>query len=199
MAARSIPVLWAGDLAETLDFYKVLGYVVTYEMHRPYPYAVVARDGVEIHFGPTPKLEEGRTAEDAHVGCLVIVDDVAAWHGEFKAALKAHYGKVPAKGLPRMTRFRPGQTRFTVVDPVGNGVIYIQKEEPDLEYGGSQALQGLSKVLDNARILKDFKNDDAAAKRVIETGLRRFGDTATADDLARAAAMLAEIDSAAGE
>ncbi|MFE4458848.1 glyoxalase [Nocardia tengchongensis] len=199
MAARSIPVLWAGDLAETLDFYKALGYDVTYEMHRPYPYAVVARDGSEIHFGPTPPLEEGRTAEDAHMGCLVIVDDVAVWHSEFKTALKVRYGKVPAKGLPRITRFRPGQTRFTVVDPVGNGVIYIQNEEPDLEYGGSQALQGLSKVIDNARILKDFKNDDAAAKRVIETGLRRFRDTATAEELARAAAMLAEIDSAAGE
>ncbi|WP_306362878.1 glyoxalase [Nocardia sp. CC227C] len=199
MAMRAIPAMWAGNLRETLDFYITLGYVVTYEMHKPYTYAEVERDGCELSFGPTPKLEGGISAEDAYMGCLVMVDDVAALHAQFKDALEAHYGKAPAKGLPRITRFKPGQTRFTVVDPVGNGVLYIQNDEPDPEYGGSKKLEGLSKALDNARILTDFKNDDNAAKKVIETGLRRFRTTASPDELTRAADMLAEIERAAKE
>lgn len=194
MAAQSVPVLWGGDLAETLGFYRTLGYTVTYEMTRPYVYGVVQRDGFDLHFGPTPK---GATAEESNVGCLVLVGEVQSWHTEFTTALRAHYGRVPARGRPRITRFRPGQTRFTVVDPVGNTVIYIQRDEPDPEYGGSRTLTGLARALDNARILRDSKNDDPAATRVLETALLRHAPTAPALDHARALAMLAEIAAAA--
>jgi hypothetical protein len=101
---------------------------------------------------------------------------------------------VPATGLPRITRFKPGQTRFTIVDPAGNRVLVIQRDEPrELEYGGSAALEGLARVLDNVRILRDFKNDDAAALRVLEVGLRRYGPTATPEDLERAQRERAEL------
>ncbi|MFD7843647.1 glyoxalase [Nocardia sp. NPDC059764] len=195
MAAVSVPMLWGGVLPETLDFYRALGYTVTYEMTRPYTYGIVERDGFQLHFGPTPK---DLSAEGAHVGCLVLVNEVEPWHAEFKAALRARYGKVPGRGAPRITRFRTGQTRFTVVDPVGNTVIYIQRDEPDPEYGGSTQLDGLARVLDNARIFRDSKNDDATAVRVLETGLRRHA-AAPLVDRARALAMLAEIAAVAGE
>ncbi|MFE3187960.1 glyoxalase [Nocardia sp. NPDC059240] len=197
MVAVSIPVLWGGNLPETLDFYRTLGYQVTSEMTRPYTYGVVERDGFELHFGPTPK--DLPSAEEAHVCCLVLVDEVEGWHTEFKTALRARYGRIPDKGAPRITRFRPGQTRFTVVDPVGNTIIYIQRDEPDVEYGGSKQLEGLARVLDNARILSVMKSDDKAAVRALETGLRRFGADASAEDKARALAMLAELSAAAGD
>ncbi|MFE6860839.1 glyoxalase [Nocardia sp. NPDC057668] len=196
MAATSVPMLWGGNLPETLEFYKTLGYVVTYEQHRPYSYGAVRRNGFELHFGPTPKELD---AQRAHIGCLVVVDEVEPWHVEFTAALRAKYGRIPARGVPRITRFRPGQTRFTVVDPVGNTVIYIQRDEPDPEYGGAAVLEGLARVLDHARILRDSKNDDAAAARIIETGLRRYGTAATPVERARALAMLAEIAAAADD
>lgn len=63
-----------------------------------------------------------------------------------------------------------------MVDPVGNFVIYIQRDEPmEVEYGGSRELEGLARVVNNARILRDFKNDDKTAIRVLEVGLGRFG------------------------
>ncbi|MFD0000088.1 hypothetical protein [Nocardia sp. NPDC127526] len=114
MAAVSIPVLWGGNLPETLRFYQTLGYTVTVEQTRPYTYGVVTRDGFDLHLGPTPK---DLTAEQAYISCLVLRDEVESLHGEFTAALRAEYGRVPARGTPRITRFRPGQTRFTVVDP----------------------------------------------------------------------------------
>ncbi|MFI5776199.1 glyoxalase [Nocardia sp. NPDC051570] len=196
MTDRSVPQLWGGNLPDTLDFYRTLGYEVTREMTRPYTYGVVRRNGFELHFGPTPK---DVTAEQAYIGCLVMVDEVAPWHAEFTTALRARYGRVPARGLPRITRFRPGQTRFTVVDPVGNSVIYLQHDIPRLRYGGAKDLAGLAQALDNARNLREFKTDDAAAARVIETGLRRHGAASTPVDRGRALAMLAEIAAAAGD
>ncbi|KAA8890662.1 glyoxalase [Nocardia colli] len=195
MANISIPQLWGGDLPATLDFYRTLGYTVTREMTRPYTYGEVQRDGFELHFGPTPK---DLSAEQAYISCLVKVDELAAWHAEFSTALRARYGRVPARGLPRITRFRPGQTRFTVVDPVGNSVIYLQHTIPKLKYGGAQDLSGLPRALDNARNYREFKNDDPTATRILETALRRHAPTATPADQARALAILAEIAAAAG-
>ncbi|MFB8276476.1 glyoxalase [Nocardia colli] len=195
MANISIPQLWGGDLPATLDFYRTLGYTVTREMTRPYTYGEVQRDGFELHFGPTPK---DLSAEQAYISCLVKVDELADWHAEFSTALRARYGRVPARGLPRITRFRPGQTRFTVVDPVGNSVIYLQHTIPKLKYGGAQDLSGLPRALDNARNYREFKNDDPTATRILETALRRHAPTATPADQARALAILAEIAAAAG-
>ena len=191
MSDTAVPMLWSGDLPSTLAFYQALGYTVTYEQSRPYVYGAVEGHGCALHFAPAPPGVELPTE---HVGALVMVDDVAARHADFTAALRARYGKIPAKGLPRITRFRPGQSRFSLVDPVGNTLLVIQRDEPmELEYGGSRALTGLTKALDNARILRDFKNDDKAAARVLETGLRRFATAASAPERARTFAALAEI------
>ncbi|MGS2804724.1 glyoxalase [Nocardia sp. MW-W600-9] len=191
MTDTAVPMLWSGDLPTTLAFYQALGYTVVYEQTRPYVYGAVEGHGCALHFAPAPP---GVALPTEHVGALVMVDDVAARHADFTAALRARYGKIPAKGLPRITRFRPGQSRFSLVDPVGNTLLVIQRDEPmELEYGGSRALTGLTKALDNARILRDFKNDDKAAARVLETGLRRFATAASAPDRARAYAALAEI------
>ncbi|MGW4716560.1 glyoxalase [Nocardia sp. NPDC004260] len=197
MADTAVPQLWTGDLTDTLDFYRTLGYTVTHEQTRPYVYGAVEDHGCALHFVPAPKNGD-IPAERA--GCLVMVDDIASRHRAFSAALRSRYGKIPAKGLPRITRFRPGQSRFTVIDPAGNQVIYIQRDEPpEVEYGGSKELDGLARVLDNARILRDFKTDDKAAFRVLEVGLGRFRGAAPRLDVARALAALAELAIAAGD
>ena len=126
-----------------------------------------------------------------------MVDAVAPYHAAFTTAMRAAHGKVLAKGLPRITRYRPGASRFTVMDPSGNSIIFIQRDEPaEVEYGGSKRLQGLAKVLDNARILREFKNDDLAAFRALNSGLRRHGDTASPVEQATALAVLIELSTA---
>ncbi|MCA2210944.1 VOC family protein [Nocardia rosealba] len=197
MSDAAVPMLWSGDLGATLAFYRTLGWTVTHEQTRPYAYGVVEGHGAALHFSPAPA---GVELPLEHVAALLLVDDVADRHAKFTAALRTAYGKIPVKGCPRITRFRPGQSRFTLVDPVGNTLLVIQRDEPEsLEYGGSRELEGLPRVLDNARIFRDFKNDDRAATRALETGLRRFGATASATDLARAYAALAELAVAAGD
>ncbi|MET8874049.1 glyoxalase [Nocardia sp. NPDC004604] len=197
MTDTAVPVLRSGDLTETLDFYRTLGYKVTHEQTRPYAYGAVEANGCAVHFAAAPA---GTELPAEQVGCLIMLDDVAERHRTFTAALRKRYGKIPAKGCPRITRFRAGQSRFSVVDPIGNTIIYIQRDEPEeLEYGGSRALEGLARVVDNARILRDFKNDDATAIRVLEVGLGRFGAQASTLDKARALATLAELAIATGD
>jgi hypothetical protein len=129
-----------------------------------------------------------------------MVDAVAPYRAAFTEAMRRAYGKVLSKGLPRITRYRPGASRFTVMDPSGNSIVFIQRDEPtDLEYGGSQQLQGLARVLDNARVLREFKLDDRAAFRALNSGLRRHGDSASTVEQAVALAMLIELSTALEE
>ncbi|MFD4756197.1 glyoxalase [Streptomyces sp. NPDC058426] len=188
----TVPVLPCASVEETLEFYQALGFGVAYKQTRPYIYLALEWSGVALHFGTPPKnIDPSR--EDAGA-CLVMVDEVAAYHAEFTRALRAAYGKVLARGRPRITRFRPGASRFTVVDPSGNSLIFIQRDEPaELEYGGSKSLTGLAKVLDNARVFSEFKNDDRTALRALTTGLRKYGSTAPPLDVARTLATLIEL------
>lgn len=189
-----VPLLACTDVDGTLEFWRAMGFTVTYEQTKPYLYLAFEWSGFALHYG---RASDGT---EAGGGCLVMVDTVAAYHAAFTAAMRAHYGKVLAAGLPRITRFRPGASRFTLTDPSGNSIIFIQRDEPmTLEYGGAKHLTGLARVLDNARILREFKNDDRAAFRALNSGLRRHGDSATARDRATALAALIELCTALDE
>ncbi|MFI5717269.1 glyoxalase [Nocardia sp. NPDC051750] len=194
MGDTAVPVLSTCDLVRTLEFWRTLGYTVTHEQHKPYAYGALRAHDCEIHYYGAPVGERERQAQET-AGCLIMVDDVAGRHREFTAALRERYGKIPAKGSARLTRFRPGQTRFSAVDPDGNWITYIQVDEPEdaAEYGGAAELTGLAKVLDNARILRDFKVDDKAAERAVEAGLHRYGAEASRIERARAYAALVEL------
>ncbi|MFG2891072.1 glyoxalase [Streptomyces sp. NPDC048248] len=193
-----VPMLACVSPEETLEFYQALGFKVTYRQTKPYLYLALEWSGFALHFGRPPAGVDP-VNEDVG-GCLVIVDAVAPYHGSFTAAMRRTYGKVLSSGRPRITRYRPGASRFTLVDPSGNSIIFIQRDEPaELEYGGSKTLTGLAKALDNARILREFKGDDRAAFRAVTSGLRRHGTTASAVDRALALATLMQLSTDLGE
>lgn len=188
----TVPVLPCVLPDETVAFWTALGFAVTYEQRKPYLYLAFRWSGFDLHYGRAADSVD--PAVENSGGCLVMVDSVAPYHAAFAEAMRAAYGKVLVKGLPRITRFRPGASRFTVMDPSGNSVVFIQRDEPDeVEYGGSAALSGLAKVLDNARILLEFKTDPQAAYRALNSGLRRHGDTASPLERAKALAVLIEL------
>ncbi|MCT7656818.1 glyoxalase [Mycobacterium deserti] len=198
MTDTTIPLLPCVAPGDTLDFFTALGFEVTYNQTRPYLYLSLRRGDVELHYGKPPAGLD--PAEECSGGCLVMTDDVAGYHRAFSEALRARYGKVLAKGRPRITRYRPGQTRFTTVDPSGNNIVFISRDEPiELEYGGSKKLTGLAKAIDNARILRDFKTDHRAAARALDSALKRHRATASPRDVARALANRAELAVALGD
>ncbi|MET7709921.1 glyoxalase [Micromonospora sp. NPDC005413] len=188
----TVPLLPCPAPAETLAFWRALGFEVTYEQHKPYVYLAFAWSGFHLHYGPAPKGLD--PAKETSGGCLVMVDAVAPYHAAFTEAMRRTYGKVLVKGLPRMTRYRAGASRFSIVDPSGNTIIFIRRDEPEkLEYGGSTELQGLARVLDNARILREFKTDDRAAYRALDSGMRRREEDAPVVEQAMALAALIEL------
>ncbi|MBQ1010633.1 glyoxalase [Micromonospora sp. M51] len=188
----AVPLLHCADPEQTLAFWRALGFEVTYEQTRPYVYLAFRWSGFDLHYGPAPKDLD--PAREHSGGCLVLVDAVAAYHEVFTEAMRRSYGKVLVKGLPRMTRYRAGASRFSIVDPSGNTITFIQRDEPkDVEYGGSKELAGLARVLDNARILREFKLDDQAAYRALDSGMRRRAEDAPVVEQAMALAALIEL------
>lgn len=197
MTTTTVPVLPCTDPDATVAFYEALGFRVTDRQGRPYLYVALTLDDIEVHFKAAPSGLDA--AEENSGGFLAFVDDVAPVHARFVEALRARLGRVPATGLPRLTRLRPGQTRFCIYDPSGNSIVVINRDEPDIEYGGSRELAGLAKAHDNVRIFRDFKNDDALAARALDTALSRYGADAPRLDLARAHADRAELAVALGD
>jgi catechol 2,3-dioxygenase-like lactoylglutathione lyase family enzyme len=191
-----IPVLPCVSIDETLDFYRTLGFEVTHKQTSPYVWLAVRRGGIELQFFGFKELDP----KEAFSTCLVMVPEVETYHRSFADALREKYGKLPTTGIPRITRFRAGQTRFTVVDPSGNSVIYIRRDEPDVEYYGKpgEKRSGLAKAIETATVLRDFKEDDAAAAKVLDVALAK-DVSADPVDRARALAARAELAVAMGD
>ena len=197
MPTTTIPLLPCLDVDRTVDFYAALGFTVTHRQERPYLYLALTLADVELHFKqPPPGVDP---ADELTGGCLVVVDDVVPFHRQFAAGLRARHGRVLATGRPRLARLRLGQSRFCVFDPSGNVVLFVDRDEPDVEYGGSTELTGLAKAHDNVRIFRDFKNDDVLAARALDAALNRHGANGSRIDVARALADRAELAVALGD
>lgn len=199
MNETTIPLLHClVDPDEMIAFYRCLGFEVTWDQRRPYLYLALQRGDIHVHFGSGPTTLD--PSLETTGGALVMVDELEPYHRAFTSGLRAVHGKVLSSGRPRLTRLRPGQSRFSVIDPSGNTIIFIRRDEPeDVDYGGAADLEGLDRVLDNASVLREFKLDDRAAARVLDVGIRRFGDDATQVQLARAWAARGELGAALGD
>lgn len=190
-AAITIPALPCVDLDSELAFWQALGFAVTYTQRAPNPYAVIERDGYSLHLFGLKGLEP----EANFTTCLVLVSEVEALHEAFAAGYRASLGRVPSRGFPRLSRMRPGQTRFTLTDPSGNSVIYVRRGPEDEQAADAYKQAGqtpLQKALHVAARLRDFKNDDAEAARVLDRALARYPD-APALDRARTLAARSEL------
>lgn len=186
----TIPVLPCVSMPETLAFYGALGFEVTHQQTAPNVYAATRRGDVHLHFMGLKKLDP----RESYSTCLVLVPEVERLHETFAEGLRQAYGKVPIAGFPRISRMKKGQSRFTVVDVAGNSVIFIKRDAPD-DYderaAGSRSNSRLGRALRVAARLRDFKNDDAAAAKVLDVALARKEVDAP---LERARALAARIE-----
>ncbi len=194
----TIPMLPCVSIDESMEFYRALGFEVTYQQTRPNPYAVVRRGGVQLHFFGL----KGLKPEEGYSSCLVIVPEVEQLHKVFADALRKAYGKLPVAGFPRLARMKKGQSRFNVVDPAGNWLRFIKQKAPDVDHEAAEAEDStrsrLAHALDTVTLLRDFKGDDAAAAKILDAALRRK-EAAPPIDRARALAARAELAVALGD
>lgn len=170
--STTIPLLPAVSLDESLSFWRVLGFEVALKQKAPNAYAVVRYEDFELHLFGLRRLEP----EGNFTTCLVIVSEVEQLHGRYARRLNKELGRAPYRGLPRLSRMRPGQTRFTVTDVAGNSVIFVKRGRQDDEAAAAykQAdLTPLQRALALAERERDFKTDDAGAARVLDNVLER--------------------------
>lgn len=187
--SRTIPALPCAALDETLAFWQSLGFAVTYTQKAPNPYAVVEYADYALHFFGLKQL-----APEANFStCLVLVAEVEQPHRTFSARLRAALGRAPGQGFPRISRMRPGQTRFTLTDVAGNSIIFIKQGDEDAEAAEAYTKPGqtpLNKALRVAERLRDFKNDDAAAAKVLDNALARHPEAPPLEQARARAARL---------
>ena len=189
-APKTIPALPCVSIDQTLEFWSGLGFAITYRQKAPNPYGVVKRDGYELHFFGLKGLDPAT----AFSTCFVMVPDVEAVHAEFGASLARILGRFPAKGLPRISRMRPGQTRFTLTDPNGSSVTFIKYGPEDGKNAHAYEdprLTPLQKAIKVAERLRDYHVNDRMAAKALDVALARPGAESPHD---RAAALIARAE-----
>ena len=181
-----------------MKFYRSLGFEVTREQTKPYVWGSVSRGGIRIDFTRV----KGHDPANGPM-CLVMVPEVEGLYASFITGMRRMSGRPPLAGLPRITRLRKGSTRFMAVDPAGNQLLFISRDEPEATYdmdpAAYEAMSPLSKALDTAVWRRDLKgHDDRAAAKVLDVALARKEPGAVLD-YARVIAARAELAVALGE
>ncbi len=196
---RSVPVLPSLSIVETLVFWEATGYAITYKQTNPYPYGVVTRNGSSLHFS---RGVPGLTAEsNVYSTCLVMVGDAEEVYADFCAKLKATMGRVPHKGIPRISRMKAGATRFTLTDVSGNSIIFIangKRDQEEWEKANDRDVTKLQRAIANARRFRDYKIDYVSAMKVLDVALKKLDDE-SAEDIRTAVEMRTELADEAGE
>ena len=183
------PILPCRELDEAIAFYAALGFERTFRQMRPNPYAVVARDEMQVHLSAMPDFDPA----NSYGSVIVVVPDADALYHSFAEGLRGVYGKLPVAGIPRILRPRKRAGTvygFSVVDVGGNWFRVFQSADSPEPSG--EIATGLAKILEAAARLADAKGDDAAALGALEKGLARYAD-APALERARALIFRAEL------
>ncbi|WP_020417359.1 hypothetical protein [Amycolatopsis sp. ATCC 39116] len=127
----TIPALPCPSIDEIASFYEMLGFEVTYRQTRPNPYLSVRREDINLHFFGM----DGYDPAQSYSTCIVVVPDIHGLFEQFAAAMRKRHGKLLISGIPRMTRPRLRNDRYTgfaVIDPGGNW-IRITRAQPEPE------------------------------------------------------------------
>ncbi|WP_189781520.1 bleomycin resistance protein [Streptomyces capitiformicae] len=166
MGEKTIPILPCRTLQPVLDFYVALGFEVTFQQRSPNPYAVVQRGGIELQFFGLKQYEPAESVST----CYVRTDDVDGLYAAFRAGLKEAYGRVPARGLPRIGSLKDmsyGMRQFLMTDPGGNCVRVGQPTSEDQHHRPAPR-ETFARALRHASLLADSKEDPALAAKVID-------------------------------
>ncbi|MDQ1015052.1 bleomycin resistance protein [Streptomyces afghaniensis] len=191
MPEKTIPILPCRTLPPVLDFYIALGFEVTYEQRSPNPYAAVRRGGVELQFFAMKHHEP----TDSISTCYVMTDDVDGLYQAFRSGLKAAYGRIPTRGLPRVGPLKDmsyGVRQFLMPDPGGNCVRVGQRTGENRHHGPAPE-ETFARALHHASLLADSKEDAAGAAKVVDRVLRLPDETPTPVQLLRLLVLRADI------
>lgn len=188
---KTIPILPCQTLQPVLDFYTVLGFEVAFQQKSPNPYAVVRRGGIQLHFFGMKRYEPA----ESYSTCLIETDDVDGLHEVFRTRLKAAYGRVPTRGLPRIGSLRDtshGVRQFLLTDPGGNCLRIGQQTSQDHHHRPAPRETHL-RALHHASLLADSKDDPAGAAKILDRALHSEDEPPTPARLLRLLVLRADV------
>ncbi|MFC8915030.1 bleomycin resistance protein [Streptomyces sp. NPDC057116] len=191
MGETTIPILPCRTIQPVIDFYTTLGFDVTFQQKSPNPYAAVRRGGIRLQFFGMKRYEP----TESFSTCYVETDDVDTLHESFRARLKAAYGRVPTRGLPRLGPLKDmsyGVRQFLMTDPGGNCIRVGQWTSDDQRH--RPAPEGtFARAIHHASLLADSREDPAGAARVIDRALHLPDERPTAVQLLRLLVLRADV------
>lgn len=162
----TIPLLPCPSIDEIASFYEMLGFEITYRQTRPNPHVAVKREDINLHFFGM----DGYDPAQSYSTCLVIVADTSELFEAFAAGMRSVHGRLLISGIPRMTRPRLRNDRytgFTVVDPGGNWIrINKAAREPE-------AQTTLARAMENAARQADARGDEHQGLKILDGALKR--------------------------
>lgn len=162
----TIPLLPCPSIDEIASFYEMLGFEITYRQTRPNPHVALRREDINLHFFGMDDYDPAQS----YSTCIVVVPDINELFEAFAAGMRAVHGKLLVSGIPRMTRPRLRNDRytgFTVIDPGGNWIrITRAHQEPE-------ATTTLAKAMENAARQADARGDERQGLKILEGALKR--------------------------
>ncbi|MCD9900839.1 VOC family protein [Streptomyces sp. MT29] len=170
MTEKTIPLLPCRTelIQSVVGFYTALGFETTHLQKSPYAYAVVARGAVELQLYGMKDYDPATS----HSSCYVLTEDVDGLHAAFRSGLKAAYGRIPTRGLPRIGPLKDmsyGVRQFLTTDPTGNTIRVGQvisgggEEEP-----AAGPKETFARALHMADLFADSKQDYPGAAKIID-------------------------------
>lgn len=167
MSEKAIPIFPCRSIEASWEFYRALGFEQTSWQTRPNPYLGVRRGDLELHFFGWRKHDPAASMNM----CYVTTTAVDELYDAFRGGLKKSLGRVPTRGLPRISAVRDmtyGVRQFLLSDPDGLQLRIGQPISDDLEHAPIPT-EPVAKALHMAALLGgDSKGDHRAAARILD-------------------------------
>lgn len=170
------PIFPCRSLDELLEFYQALGFEIAYQQKSPNPYAVIKREWIRMDFYGVKHHDPKK----CYHTCYILTDEVDDLYNAFREALKIKYGKVPTRGLPRISELRDkasGVREFMISDIAGTciriGKMLDKEAGPQYSDEVKAADKRLSLALDFAYKSEGEADEYEKVAKVLDAAIAR--------------------------
>ena len=170
------PIFPCKSLDEVLVFYQTLGFTITYQQKSPNPYAVVERDWIRLDFYGIKHHDPKK----CYHTCYILTDEADELYEAFTNALRNKNGKLPTRGLPRISDIRDkksGVREFMFSDVAGNCIRIgrkLDKQDADTHNVEiTAASDRLALALDFAYKSEDEEDELEKVSKVLDKAIER--------------------------
>lgn len=170
------PIFPCKSLDELLEFYQTLGFEVTYRQKSPNPYAIVEKGWFRLDFYGIKHHDP----QKCYHTCYVLTDETEELYEAFTSALRNKNGKLPTRGLPRISDIRDkksGVREFMFSDVAGNCIRIGKKlDKQNVENATPEitaASERLALALDFAYKSEDEEDELEKVSKVLDKAIER--------------------------